>query len=224
MAIADAAGDGVWRDRSLRVAERLIDRRARDDGWRTCEHFTRGWLPDREYNRDQPNHPFRPYGTTVGHWFEWSRLLLSLRASLVEPPAFLAEGARGLFDTAFSVAWACDGPPGFPYTLDWDDQPVNRARMHWVAAEAIGAAAALKITTGENVFEGWYRSFWDHAAAVFIDLDEGSWRHEAPAAGRVGTWTGKPDLYHAVQATLTPQLLLAPSLATQLASTDRDTP
>ena len=88
-------------------------------------------------------------------------------------------------------------------------------------AEAIAAAAALRIATGESVFEGWYRTFWDHAAAVFIDLDEGSWRHEVPATGRVETWSGKPDLYHAVQATLIPQLLLAPSLATQLATPDR---
>ena len=221
LAIADADGDNTWRSRSLRIAERLIHNHARNDGWRICEHFTDVWVPDREYNRDQPNHPFRPYGTTVGHWLQWSRLLLNLRASLGEPPAWLAEGARALFDAAVSVAWACDGVAGFPYTLDWDDQPVNRSRMHWVIAEAIAAAAALRIATGESVFEGWYRTFWDHAAAVFIDLDEGSWRHEVPATGRVETWSGKPDLYHAVQATLIPQLLLAPSLATQLATPDR---
>lgn len=220
LAMADVNGDDEWRNRSLRIAERLINDQARGDGWRICEHFTEGWVPAREYNRDHPNHPFRPYGTTVGHWFEWSRLLLNLRASLVEPPAWLAEGARHLFDAGVSTAWACDGLPGFPYTLDWDDQPVNRSRMHWVIAEAIGAAAALMMVTGESVFEGWYRAFWDHAAAVFIDLDEGSWRHEVPVTGSVGTWSGKPDLYHSVQATLIPQLLLAPSLATQLAWPD----
>lgn len=220
LAIADVNGDDEWRNRSLRIAERLIHHHARSNGWRICEHFTDGWSPEREYNQDQPNHPFRPYGTTVGHWFEWSRLLLNLRSSLVDAPAWLDEAARELFDTAVSAAWACDGIPGFPYTLDWDDQPVNRSRMHWVIAEAIGAAAALRMATGESVFEGWYRAFWDHAASVFIDLEEGSWRHEVPVSGDVGTWSGKPDLYHAVQATLIPQLLLAPSLATQLARPD----
>lgn len=223
LAMADVIGDDEFRNRSLRIAERLIHDRARSDHWRTCEHFTDGWVPDRGYNQEQPNHPFRPYGTTVGHWLEWSRLLLNLRASLADPAEWLAEGSRKLFDTAVAVAWSCDGVPGFPYTLDWDDQPVNRARMHWVMAEAIGAAAALTMATGESIFEGWYRAFWDYTAAVFIDLDEGSWRHEVPVSGSVGTWSGKPDLYHAVQATLIPQLRLAPSLAVQLASPDRNT-
>jgi mannose/cellobiose epimerase-like protein (N-acyl-D-glucosamine 2-epimerase family) len=35
-----------------------------------------------EYNRDEPAHPFRPYGATVGHWLEWARLALHLRAAL----------------------------------------------------------------------------------------------------------------------------------------------
>ena len=36
-------------------------------------------LPD--YNRDEPLHPFRPYGATFGHSLEWSRFLLQLDAS-----------------------------------------------------------------------------------------------------------------------------------------------
>ena len=48
-----------------------------------------------------------------------------------------------------------------------------------------------------------------------IDLEAGSWHHELDPANRpaASVWPGKPDLYHAVQATLLPRLPLAPSLA-----------
>ena len=68
-------------------------------------------------------------------------------------------------------------------------------------------------------YEHWYRTWWDHAAVHFIDRADGSWHHELdpqnlPAAT---VWEGKPDVYHAVQATLIPVLPLAPTLATALA-------
>ena len=49
--------------------------------------------------------------------------------------------------------WDVDGAPGFVYTVDWSGKPVVRERMHWVAAEAVGAAAALHAATGEERFD-----------------------------------------------------------------------
>ena len=55
------------------------------------------------YNRDRPADPFRPYGVTVGHQFEWSRLALHVRAASppsrrpgcsTTPPALFAAAAR----------------------------------------------------------------------------------------------------------------------------------
>ena len=43
-------------------------------------HFS--WEPQLEHNRDRPDDQFQPYGATVGHGLEWSRLLLHLEASL----------------------------------------------------------------------------------------------------------------------------------------------
>ena len=88
------------------------------------------------YNRDRPADPFRPYGVTVGHQFEWSRLALHLRAATDDPPSWLLDDARDLFAAAARRGWAADGHDGFPYTLDWDDRPVVAARMHWVLCEA----------------------------------------------------------------------------------------
>jgi uncharacterized protein YndB with AHSA1/START domain len=93
--------------------------------------------------------------------------------------------------------------------------------MHWVAAEAVAAAPALWRATGQEEHAGHHAAWWAHVRSAFIDLDGGSWWHEldpslTPASG---TWDGKPDAYHAVQATLLPRLPVAPSLATALART-----
>jgi mannose/cellobiose epimerase-like protein (N-acyl-D-glucosamine 2-epimerase family) len=187
--------------------------------WRVPEHYDEDWRPLVEYNAEHRDHPFRPYGFTVGHWLEWSRLLVSLEASLAasgdEAPAWLVDDAGALFRAAVRDGWAADGRPGFVYTIDLLGRPVVRARMHWVIAEGIAAAAALHRRTGDAYYESWYRTWWDHAATSFIDRDKGSWHHElSPENEPASTvWVGKPDVYHAYQATLFPQLPVARSAA-----------
>ena len=60
-------------------------------------------------------------------------------------------------------------------------------------------------------------SWWDSAAAQVSDAG-GSGRHALDASNQPasGTWSGKPDIYHVVQATLLPRLPLAPALAVAL--------
>jgi sulfoquinovose isomerase len=113
---------------------------------------------------------------------------------------------------------AADGTDGFVHTVDWSGRPVVRERMHWVVAEATAAAAALWNATGDTPYDAWYRAWWDHIATVFIDHRLGSWHYELDPANRPGgvTWRGKPDTYHAFQATLIPRLPLAPTLAVAL--------
>ncbi|MQA96642.1 MAG: AGE family epimerase/isomerase [Streptosporangiales bacterium] len=215
LAAADATGEERWRERAGRIAARVIHNAAARNGMRPVEHFTEDWRPLLEYNADEPAHAFRPYGTTVGHWLEWGRLLLHLEAASARPASWLVEDAGALFAAAVEVGWAADGADGFVYTLDWSDRPVVRSRMHWVIAEAAGAAAALGVRTGDPEYERWYRTFWDHAAERFVDRTGGSWFHELAPDGTpaTGTWAGKPDAYHVVQATLLPWLPLAGSLA-----------
>ena len=106
------------------------------------------------------------------------------------------------------------------YTTDWDGHPVVRDRMHWVAAEAISAGAALYGHTGEARYAELCRSWWGYVERYLIDRAAGSWHHQLDAKNRptATVWPGKPDLYHAVQATLIPQLPLAPSLASAIAA------
>ena len=88
-------------------------------------------------------------------------------------------------------------------------------RLHWVVCEAIGAAATLHRITGEDAYGAWYERCWDFATEHLIDREQGSWRHELDAQLHPveRTWQGKPDVYHAFQATLVPRLPPAPSLA-----------
>ncbi len=223
LALADVTHDPRWLERALRIAERVIHHHAVPNQHRVIEHFHADWSADLAYNQARPADPFRPYGSTPGHAFEWARLLLHLEAALLDAvrpaPTWLAAAARGLFEQACRTAWNVDGQTGLVYTLDWNDSPVVRQRMHWVTAEAIAASAALLRRTGEHAYEHWYRCFWEFAAAHLLDREHGSWHHELDEHNRPGAkvWAGKPDLYHALQAVLLPRLPLAPSLASALA-------
>jgi sulfoquinovose isomerase len=91
--------------------------------------------------------------------------------------------------------------------------------MHWVVAEAIAAAAALHRRTGEEGYARHYAEWWAYAREHLLDRGRGSWHHELDASNRpqASVWPGKPDLYHAVQATLLPRMPLAPGLARAVA-------
>jgi len=223
LALADVTGDTVWLDRALRIVERVIHGHAAANDFQVIEHFTRQWQPVPAYNEDNPADGFRPFGTTPGHAFEWARLVLHLEAARLRAklptPSWLLDDARKLFENACRYGWDVDGLPGIVYTLDWQNRPVVRHRLHWTHAEASAASASLLQRTGEKQYEEWYRIFWDFSETFFIDRDKGSWRHELNPQNEPSAdiWAGKPDLYHAYQATLLPVLALAPSLATGVA-------
>lgn len=224
-----AAGDVVgpiWHERAARLAG-FATLRAGEHGWRLPEHYAADWTVLPEYNGDRREDQFRPYGATVGHALEWARLILHLEASLGEGHAALAElpvppleAAVSLYDRAVADGWSVDGAPGFVYTTDWSGVPVTHDRLHWVLAEAIGVAAAMHRRTGEQRFADDYAAWWDHAEQFFLDREGGSWHHQLDRCVRVArtVWSGKPDLYHAAQATLIPRLPLAPSMASAIAA------
>ncbi|WFE97570.1 AGE family epimerase/isomerase [Micromonospora sp. WMMD987] len=209
-------GAAAWRDRAARAARFVVDLAAAHDG-RLPEHFGPDWTPDLDFHRSRPDDPFRPYGATPGHGLEWSRLLLTVEAAVGADAALTAAAVR-LFDRAVADGWNADGAEGFVYTTDWDGTPVVRQRMHWVVAEAIAAAAALHRRTGERRYADSYATWWDYAERRLLDRTGGSWWHELDPRNVPATtvWPGKPDVYHALQATLLPRLPLAPTLARAL--------
>ncbi|SDY56351.1 Mannose or cellobiose epimerase, N-acyl-D-glucosamine 2-epimerase family [Modestobacter sp. DSM 44400] len=207
---------GRLRTRAERVVERVVHGWAREADWRLPEHFDASWTVLPEYNADRPSDPFRPYGVTVGHQLEWSGLALHTAAVLgPDAPAWLQADAPALYGAAVERGWRADGHDGFVYTLDWSDRPVVAARMHWVLAEAVGAAAVLAAVTGDPRYADDGRRWEEHAAARFRDAVRGSWHHELTPEGAVGTttWVGKPDVYHVVQALLLPRIPVRGSVA-----------
>ena len=90
--------------------------------------------------------------------------------------------------------------------------------MHWVAAEATATAAALHAATGDPAYAGWYETWWQHVADHFLDASRVLAARAVPENQPSSvTWAGKPDIYHAFQATLIPRLPLSPTLADALA-------
>lgn len=222
LVLADVLDEDLWLDRALRIAQRVIHQHAAQSDYLPIEHFDAQWQPLPDYNRDNPADPFRPFGKTPGHAFEWSRLLLHLEAARkqrgMHSPDWLLEAARQLFQSACRHGWNVDGEAGIVYTLDWNHQPVVRERLHWTLAEAAAAAAALVQRTAEPEYDAWYQRFWDYIDLHLIDRQNGSWHHELGPDNLPSDniWPGKPDLYHAYQATLLPRLPLAISLASAL--------
>ena len=227
LAAADAGADPVWRERALRITERIVHRVARQSGWLMPEHYDPGWTPLPEFNRDRPADQFRPYGVTIGHLIEWSRLALDVRAALgPAAPDWLLPDAAAMFDRAIELGWAVDGADGFVYTVDFAGRPVVRQRMHWVVAEALAAAAALHQVTGADRYATGYDRTWDYATRCLVDPDGGSWWHELDPTNRPSAtvWPGKPDAYHVVQALLLPRLPLAPTIVPALGRGLLDSP
>jgi mannose/cellobiose epimerase-like protein (N-acyl-D-glucosamine 2-epimerase family) len=224
LAAADALGEREpavadrLRRQALRSTERIVHGFARERGWRLPEHYTADWTPVPGFNQDRPADPFKPYGVTVGHQFEWARLALHVRATVPEPSSWLLEDAVDLFDAAVTRGWAADGRPGFPYTLGWDDRPVAAARMHWVLCEAVAAAVVLAQVTGEQRYRDLAQEWRAHGEALFADPATGSWHHELTPTGQVGagTWVGQPDAYHLAQMLLLDRAPVRGSVAAML--------
>jgi mannose/cellobiose epimerase-like protein (N-acyl-D-glucosamine 2-epimerase family) len=216
LAAADATGRNVWRERAGRIIARIVGKEARAAGWRIPEHYDEAWRALPDYNRDRPRDRFRPFGVTPGHGLEWSRLIFAYGAAADDgAPSWIRDAAAALFGRAVADAWGEGGQPGFCYTTDFDGRPVVRQRLHWVAAEALAAAASAYKVTGEESYAEWYETWWRYVEGTVIDHEHGSWHHELTPDGQPAQelWVGKPDIYHAVQATLIPRLPVADSLA-----------
>jgi sulfoquinovose isomerase len=226
LAAADATEDATWRAHALAIARDSVHELIPHYDWLLPEHRAADGTVLPDYNLDHKDDPFRPYGATPGHSMEWARLLVAIETAMLaadeEPPGWLLEDARALFARAVEVGFERGSEAeadGFVYTVDWSGRPVVTARFHWVLAEAIAAAAVLYRRTGESSYAEYYDTWWDVARRRFIDPLGGSWWHELDAAGHPAgsVWPGKPDIYHAYQATLIPMQPPSGSLAGALA-------
>ena len=204
MAAYEATDDQIYLDMAESIAGLIINRHARQQGWRVAEHFDANWLVDRNYAGDPI---FRPPGTTPGHALEWARLLTQLWHLGAKRKNWMPEAAKQLFLNAVNSGWdATTG--GFYYTLDWNDTHDRTDRFWWPCAEGIAAAAVMASYDNDPLYEIWYRRIWGFVGANIIDGKNGGWFPELNSDLQpvTGIFVGKPDLYHAFQACLIPLL------------------
>ena len=202
-----------------RIAALIVRRHARENDWRIPEHFGSDW----RVNKDYAGSPmFRPYGTTPGHWLEWSRLLLQLWELGGRELEWLLPAAKSLFIQAVSDGWD-KKMGGFYYTLDWDGRPLIRDRYWWPCCEGVGAAFFLNSIDGDPIYEEWYRRIWDFIAVRFIDRDRGGWRAQIDESlkPKSDPFFGKVDIYHSLQSCLIPTLPTSGTVAKGLVETGR---
>ncbi|MBE3640028.1 AGE family epimerase/isomerase [Mangrovicoccus algicola] len=203
LAAYEATGETVFLERAGRILKVFTARIAPRHGWRLPEHYTADWQVDPGY---AGNPMFRPRGTTPGHSLELARLLLQHWDLTGRPGDAAPARARRLVAQAVEDAWRPDG--GFAYTLDFGGGVDVADRYWWPVTEGIGVMAALiKLGGAEaEADEALYRRFWEFAAAHLVDHERGGWYPELDEAGRPAArqFTGKPDIYHSLQAVLFP--------------------
>ncbi len=202
MAAFEATGNAMYLDKAKRIASLIIRRHAAALDYVVAEHFDSGWKLDKGYKGSDM---FRPAGTTPGHWLEWARLMAQLWVLDGRKEPWMLDAADRLFRSAVARGWD-HAKGGFYYTLNFDNHPALTHKIWWPATEAIGAAAFLNALKTDPFYEDWYRKVWDFSAMHFIDPANGGW------FGELGDdlkpidrfFTGKPDIYHALQACLIP--------------------
>ena len=210
LAAADVTGDEKYRIRAGRIIKRVLEW-AEANEWRIPEHYTADWGVELEKNKEKPDDPFKPYGATPGHGLEWARLITQWALSTycgeerAKADAFIG-AAENLFKRAVADGWNADGAWGIVYTTDWKGNPVVHDRMHWTIAEGVNTAATLYRVTGKMQYADCYAEFLQYIDEAVLDHVNGSWFHQLDKNNRVmeTVWPGKPDLYHAAQATMIP--------------------
>lgn len=203
----EVTGKQVYLDRAERILTFFIETIAPATGWRIPEHYDADWQVDRTYSGDPM---FRPEGTTPGHSFEMARLYLQMWDLKGRPGTTVPASARKLVETAMTDAWQPGG--GLAYTLTFDGLVDIPDRYWWPVTEAIGAYAALLKLEGRQEDLDSYNRLWACAEDLFIDRQHGGWFPEVNGEGLPTDrqFTGKPDIYHALQASLYP---LTPALS-----------
>lgn len=201
LAAFEVTGREIYLERAGHILAFFLGRMAPAHGWRIPEHYTSDWQVDPGY---AGNPMFRPHGTTPGHSFELGRLQLQYWDLCGRPDNGAPQAARLLIETALKDAAMPAG--GFAYTLDFSGQVAVPDRYWWPLTEAIGAVAALLKLSPSPADEALYLSLWDQAFSLFVDTRRGGWFPEIDAADQPASacFTGKPDIYHALQAELFP--------------------
>ena len=180
LAAFEATGDSRYLDRADLLARRICTDLAEPADGLVWEHYNTDWTHDWDYNKDDPQHLFRPYGYLPGHFTEWSKLLLILHRH--RPAEWLPQKAEFLFDAAMDAAWV-PGTGAINYTFSPDGKILDTDQYYWVFSETFAAAALLAIQTSKDKYWNWYDRIWTYADKHFVDHQFGGWYRILDASG-----------------------------------------
>lgn len=204
----EATGRESYLNKAGRILDFFLRQIAPAEYYRLPEHYTQDWVPDRGYSE---NPMFRPAGTTPGHSFEMGRLLLQYWDLKGRPEDDSVEVAWKVTERALLDAWD-EARGGMVYNLKFGGEPDIRSRYWWPVTEAIGVLASFLKLQDDPAKREWYTRLWQFADTNFMDHERGGWYPEIDDNGAPSDtqFSGKPDIYHSIQAVLFP---LIPTLA-----------
>ncbi len=228
LAAAEVLHDPVWLERAGRMLERIYSE-AETFGWRVPEHHDQNWVPLPDFNRDNPDAPYYPYGAVVGHGLELARLGVEYRGGLrefgLDETWDVLDGSTKLFDRARADGWRRGGKPGFLYTTTLEGEPVLTERLSWVVSEGIAAAAAVRQAVLDDGGHSGDVELYDHSYRTWVDYLNDYMLLEEGVIARVlddnnepteGTIPSRPDIYHAIQALLAARIPVWPPVGSAI--------
>jgi mannose/cellobiose epimerase-like protein (N-acyl-D-glucosamine 2-epimerase family) len=178
LAAFQATGEQRYLERAYTVAHNITQRQAQRCGGLIWEHYDAQWQPDWQFNIDDPENLFRPWGYQPGHFTEWAKLLLQLetRATgvLQHDLGWLLPTAERLFQVAVEKGWDAEYG-GLCYSLAPDLTVCDTHKYFWVQAESAAAAAMLAQRTGNEAYWDWYQRLWAYSWTHFVDHEYGAW-------------------------------------------------
>lgn len=200
IATYEATGEEKYISRAFNVARRVTQDLAGQTNGLIWEHYTEDWNVDKEYNKDDPENLYRPFGFLTGHLLEWSKLLLILER--YRKADWQRKTALRLFDKATEIGWDYKNL-GLTYTFDFNKKILVEDRYYWVQAEGIAASYLLWKLTGEDDYLNWYNDIWNYSLDNLVDAKHGGWFRIVDKEGQKRdnrkSIPGKTD-YHTINA------------------------
>lgn len=172
IAAFEATGDARFLQRAERLADNMVNRQAAQCGGQIWEHYRRDWRIDWDYNRNDRNNIFRPWGLQPGHQVEWAKLLLQLDRH--SPQDWRLPRARELFAVAVETGWDTQHG-GMIYGYEPGGSPYDRDKYGWVQIETMAAAALLHERSGDERYAAWQAKLAEYCERVFVDTRTQCW-------------------------------------------------
>lgn len=172
IACFDSTLNDRYLERAVALARVIAVQQANKTDGLIWEHFDEYLDVDWDYNRDDPENLYKPWGFQPGHQVEWAKLLVRLHERTSE--SWMVQRARDLFDRSVNMAWDSSNG-GLYFSHAPNGLPCDRNKYFWVQAEAIAAAAVLADKTGDPGYWEWYDRLWQYCWKHFVDHKHGAW-------------------------------------------------